>query len=108
MLCEESGSLSMTVGDVGDVPHVQMEIPLNDTKPVQKRYNTLHRPLYPEVKSYIQDLLNRNIITKSTLAYLSSIIAARRKNGRLRAVISENSTRGLFLTVIRCLRSKMH
>jgi hypothetical protein len=66
------------------VKEVEMQIQFNDTRPVQKRYNAIHRPLYPEVKNYIQDLLNRNLITKSKSAYSSPIVAVRKKNGSLR------------------------
>ena len=84
LLIEECESFSRNKDDIGDVPSVQMEIKLNDQRPVQKRYNTIHRPLYPEVKAHIQDLLNKNFISKSTSAYSSPIVAVRKKNGELR------------------------
>ena len=37
-----------------------MNINLVDNQPVQKNYLSKSRPLYPEVKSYIEDLLNGN------------------------------------------------
>ena len=84
MLRNVSDVFTAFKGDIGNVPEVQMEIPLNDLQPVQKRYNTIHRPLYPEVKTYIQDLLNRQMITKSKSPYSSPIVAVRKKDGSLR------------------------
>ena len=84
MLKEECASFSRSDQDIGCVPEVQMNINLSDKRPVQKRYNTLHRPLYPEVRAYIQDLLNRKLISKSTSAYSSPIVAVRKKSGELR------------------------
>ena len=87
MLKEESATFSRFKGDIGDVPEIQMKINLKDHTPVQKRYNTVHRPLYPEVKAHLQDLLNRNIITKSSSSYSSPIVAARKKDNSLRLCV---------------------
>ena len=87
MLRQESATFSRFKGDIGDVPEIQMKINLTDEKPVQKRYNTVHRPLYPEVKAHLQDLLNRNIITKSSSCYSSPIVAARKKDNSLRLCV---------------------
>lgn len=60
-----------------------MKINLSSDKPVQKRYNSVPRPLYPEVKTYIQDLLNRKWVVKSESPYSSLIVAVRKKDGGL-------------------------
>ena len=87
VLREENSTFFREKLDLGDIPEVQMEINLTDEQPVQRRYNSLHRPLYPEVKAYIQDLLNGKLITKSTSPFSSPIVAARKKDGSLRMCI---------------------
>ena len=42
------------------------------------------RPLYTELRAYIEDLINRNFIVKSQSAYSSPVVAVRLKNGELR------------------------
>ena len=44
------------------IEELQMDIQLTDNQPIHKKYLSIPRPLYPEVKSYIEDLLNRNFI----------------------------------------------
>ena len=56
-----------------------MEIPLKDNEPVQKKYTSVPRPLYPEVKQYIEDLLNQNFISKSKSPYSSRVVCVRKK-----------------------------
>ena len=83
MLTEECESFA--VGDeVGCMLDTFMDIKLNNTTPVQKRYNSIPRPLYPEIKSYIEDLLNRQWIKKSHSPYSSPVVAVRKKDGELR------------------------
>ena len=48
-----------------DAEDLQLNINLSDTAPVQKTYPGIPRPLYPEVKGYMEDLLNKKCITKS-------------------------------------------
>ena len=70
--------------EVGCMTDVQMKINLSDTKPVQKRYNSIPRPLYPEVKAYVEDLINRNWIKKSESPYSSPMVVVRKNNGEMR------------------------
>ena len=58
-----------------------------DTRPVQKNYTAIPRPLYPEVKHYREDLLNRNFIRKSTSPYSSSVVCVRKKDGGMRLCV---------------------
>jgi hypothetical protein len=60
---------------------------LNDETPVQKNYTAVPRPLYPEVKSYVEDLLNKNFIRKSTSPYSSPVVGVRKKDQTLRLCI---------------------
>ena len=64
-----------------------MKINLSNAQPVQKRYNTVPRHLYPEVKRYIQDHLNRKWIVKSESPYSSPIVVVRKKDGSMRLCV---------------------
>ena len=64
-----------------------MDIPLNDKTPVQKNYVAVPRPLYPEVISYVEDLLNRNFIRRSTSSYSSPVACVRKKEHTLRQCV---------------------
>ena len=83
MLEEEADSFA-TKGEIGKMEELQMKINLADPTPVQKKYNTIARPLYGEIKAYIQDLLNNEFITKSESNYSSPIVAVRKRDGELR------------------------
>lgn len=83
MIGEEWRSFSTSDADIGHLPE-KMGIKLSDETPVQKRYNTIPKPLYPEIKAYIEDLLNRNWIKQSNSDYSSPIVAVRKKDGGLR------------------------
>jgi hypothetical protein len=86
MLREESDSFAKEE-EIGCMPSLQMKLKMKDETPVQKRYNTVPRALYSEVKNYIQDLLNHEWITKSTSSYSSPIVAVRKKDGELRLCV---------------------
>ena len=45
------------------------------------------RPLYPEVKSYMEDLLNRNFIKKSKSPYSSPVVCVCKKDQTLRLCV---------------------
>ena len=44
--------------EIGCIKDMVMDIKLKDHQPVQKNYLSIPRPLYAEVKQYIEDLLN--------------------------------------------------
>ena len=58
MLREESDSFAKSDDDIGAAPDLTLDIKLSDQTPVQKSYLSIPRPLYNEVKNYIEDLLN--------------------------------------------------
>ena len=58
---------------------LEANINLKDTTPVQKNYVAVPRPLYPEVKSHIEDLLNCKFIKKSTSPYSSPAVCVRKR-----------------------------
>ena len=66
LLCEKQNPSSRNDDDIGIVPDLKLNINLTDDTPAQKNYGAVPRPLYPEVKAYIEDLLNKNFICKST------------------------------------------
>ena len=59
---------------------------LFDNRPVQKTYTAIPRSLYPEVKGYVEDFLNRNGIRKSTSSYSSPVVCYAR-DGELRLCV---------------------
>ena len=79
LLKEHQDSFAKDDSDVGSVQELQMNISLKDNTPVQKNYVAVPRPLYPEVKSYIEDLLNHQFIKKSTSPYSSPVVCVRKK-----------------------------
>lgn len=87
MLREEWEAFSVNEDDVGNVTALKMKISLHDRTPVQQNYNTVPKPLYNELKSYIEDLLNKQWILHSESAYSSPVVAVRKKDGTLRLCI---------------------
>ncbi|KAK3752256.1 hypothetical protein QZH41_006589 [Actinostola sp. cb2023] len=86
MLLEEADSFAHD-DEVGCIEELNMDIHLTDEHPVQKRYLSIPRPLYPEVKAYIEDLLNRRFIRKSYSPFSSSVVCVRKKDGGLRLCV---------------------
>ena len=77
MLMEESDSFARNDDDIGCIDELQMRINLSDDTPVQKTYRPIAKPLYQEVKQYVEDLLNRRWIRKSKSAYSSPVVCVR-------------------------------
>ena len=61
-----------------------MKIRLKDETPVQKSYYSMPKPLHQEAKHYVEDLLNKRWITKSSSNYPSPVVAVRKKDASLR------------------------
>ncbi|CAB3977641.1 Hypothetical predicted protein, partial [Paramuricea clavata] len=72
-LLEKSDCFSRDDEDMGCSEELKMKINLTDNIPVQNNYNSIPKPLYPEVKQHIEDLLNRKFIRKSKSAYSSPV-----------------------------------
>ena len=81
LLRDEMDAFAMDDDDIGCISELQMDITLTSEQPVQKTYLSIPRPLYPEVKGYIEDLLNRGFIRKSKSPYSSSVVCVRKKDG---------------------------
>ena len=78
MLTEEVDSFSRNDQDVGCAPGLKLDIKLTDDKPVQKNYASVPRPLYGEVKGYIEDLLNHKFVKPSKSPYSSPCVCLRK------------------------------
>ena len=87
MLAEEAESFSKTDDDVGRAEELQEDINLTDLVPVQWKYTAIPRPLYAEVKQYVEDLLNHGWIQKSKSAFSCPVVCVRKKDGSLRLFI---------------------
>ena len=86
MLQEEAESFAAP-GEIGNAEGFQMDIHLKDDIPVQLNYTAIPKPLYPEVKQYVEDLLNRGWVRKSRSAYSSPVVCVRKKDGSLRLCV---------------------
>ena len=87
MLKEEAASFAKNDDDIGCIEDLQMDIDLSDSTLVQRNYVSIPRPLYQEVKHYIEDLLNKQFITKSRSSYSSPVVCIRKKDGTLRLCV---------------------
>lgn len=87
LLSDERESFAQNDDDVGCIPELKMDLTLTSDDPVQKNYTSIPRPLYPEVKGYIEDLLNRGFIRKSKSPYSSSVVCVRKKDGGMRLCV---------------------
>ena len=87
MLFEERDAFCTSSQDVGCAEGLKHKIILSDTTSVQKHYIAVPRPLYPELKRYIEDLLNRKFIQKSKSPYSSCCVIFRKKDGSMRLCI---------------------
>ena len=83
LLVEEQDSFAKEDSDIGSIKDLKLDIRLIDETPVQKNYVAVPRPHYPAVKSYIDDLLNRNFIHNSTSPYSSPVVCVRKKDKNL-------------------------
>ena len=65
--------------DHGNCPDLQMELNLSDNIPVVVPHRQIPRPLYDEVKNFINDLIANNWIRESKSSYSSPIVCVRKK-----------------------------
>ena len=62
-------------------------VSLKDDVPVQRAYTSIPKPLFKEVKEYIQDLIVKGWIVKSKSSYSAPVVCVRKKDGTLRLCI---------------------
>ena len=74
VLREEADAFARNDEDVGFIENLQLDIQLMCNKPVQKNYVSIPKPLYSEVKEYIQDLIRCNWISRSKPEYSSPMV----------------------------------
>ena len=91
MLLQEHESFAKTDDEIGCIKELELDIKLNDEKPVQKNYSSFPRLLFPEVKAYLKDLVKHCFIRKLSSQYSSSIVCVRKKDGSLRMCIDYRS-----------------
>ena len=87
VLREECEVFCKDKDDHGDVPDLQMEIRLTDTEPVVVAHRQIPRPLYEEVKNFINDLVVNKWVRESKSSYSSPIVCVRKKDQSLRLCI---------------------
>lgn len=87
VLGEECQAFSHDSGDIGCIPALKMEIRLKDNTPVQRGYTSIPKPLYREVKEYIQELLVKGWVVKSQSPYAAPVICVRKRDISLRLCI---------------------
>ena len=87
LMQQEAGVFSAGDHDMGCIPDLQMKIRLTDNIPVQRTYQSIPRPLYQEVRTYLQDLIERGWIVKSESPYASPVVCVRKKDGGLRLCV---------------------
>ena len=87
MLNEERDSFSQSEQDIGVIKDLELDIKLKDDIPVQKNYLSILCSLYPEVKHYLEDLLNKKFIIRSNSPYSSSVVCVRKKASYLRLCV---------------------
>lgn len=99
MLREESESFSRSDYDIGCVGNQQMNISLKDIDTVLRTYLSVPKPLYKEMKDYLQNLIAQGWVKKSISSYSSPVICTKRWDSelmhRLHGVTQENSSRSL-------------
>ena len=84
MLWDERGAFAESDEVIVSAEDLQMDLTTTDEVPVQKRYNSIPRPLLTEVKGHIEDMLNRGWITRSSSAWSSPVVIVRKAAGDIR------------------------
>ena len=87
MLREESASFSKSDEDIGCIEKLQLSISLKDIAPVARTYLSVPKPLYREMKDYLNDLITQGWVEKSYSPHASPVVCVRKKDGSLRLCI---------------------
>ena len=78
ILIQETAVFSVEDSNIGNVTSTCMDIKLYDNTPVQLNHS-VPKSLYAEMKTHIEDLLNRGWIVNSVSPYSSSVVSVRRR-----------------------------
>ena len=73
------------------IKDLELGIKSKDDIPVQKNYLSILRPIYPEIKHYLEDLLNKKFVTRSNSSCSSSVVCVRKKDGSSRLCVDYRS-----------------
>ena len=87
MLKKHVAVFSRDKHDIGEIKDLKMKINLHDYEPVKRSYTSLPKPLYKEVKEYVEDLLAQGWVQKSSSSYSSPLVCVRKKDGSLRLCV---------------------
>ena len=87
LLAEEADAFAKDDNDVQCIPNLELDLDLEDHTSVQKTYVAVPKPFYPEVKAYIEDLINQNFIKKSSSSYTSPVVCVRKKDQSLQLCV---------------------
>jgi len=87
MLYEERDIFCVNKDDIGCAEGLKLKINLTDKTPVAQQYLEVPKPLYTELKQYIEDLLNRRFIERSRSPYSSCCVMVRKKDGSIKLCI---------------------
>ena len=87
LLMKEKEVFSKDSLDIGEIKGLKMKIDLKDSEPVKKSYTSIPKPLYKEVKEYVEDLLACGWVRRSFSSYCSPMVCVRKKDGSLRLCI---------------------
>ena len=79
LLMKEKEVFSKDSSDIGEIKGLKMQINLKDSKPVRKSYTSIPKPLYKEVKVYIEDFLVRGWVQRSFSSSVVLWFASKRK-----------------------------
>ena len=74
-------------GDLGCTTLVEHEIPIVDDGPVRQRYRRLPPSQYEQIKTHIQELLDRGVVRASCSPYSSPIVVVFKKTGEIRLCV---------------------
>ena len=77
LLIEETDVFSGDDTDIGNITSTETEAKLSDQTPVQLNYHSLPRPLYAELKTHLEDLVNKGWIVHLTSSYSSPVASLR-------------------------------
>ena len=78
MLAQEVDVFSQNESDIGCILNLKATIKLENEMPVQKSYTAVRSPLYPEVKRFVEDLINKKYIRISTSPYSSPVVCVQK------------------------------
>ena len=87
LLKKHISTFSKDKSDIGKIDNLRMKINLHDFEPVKRSYTSLPKPLYKEVKEYVEDLLAQGWVQKSSSSYSSPLVCVRKKDGSLRLCV---------------------